>query len=174
MMFRSSLGLVSIIGIFLNLTACSFLPEHQFLKDGISVQVQADKELNTFSKEPHTLVVILYQFSEQGTFKAMLEDPAGVATLLEGGNFDKTVLAKNQLVIQPGESKKVLIDRVTGVRYLGVVAGYYIQQPGSIGRLIPFERQSKYIYFWRFFQSDPSETRLILRLGKDAIIGGLS
>ncbi|MEK6750401.1 MAG: type VI secretion system lipoprotein TssJ [Pseudomonadota bacterium] len=169
-------------GVFLLLAAnvffagCSMLPalpEVPFLKDGISISVKAEKDLNTFNREPHTLVVVVYQFSEQGTFRAMLEDPAGVATLLEGGIFDKIVLAKNKLVIQPGDKKKYFVDRVVGVRYIGVVAGYYIQQPGSIGRLIPFERKSNMIYFWRLFQSDPSETRLELMLGKDGIIGNI-
>lgn len=156
------------------LGGCSFLPtmpEVPFLKDGISVNVDAGKDLNSFNREPHTLIVVVYQLSERGTFNAMLEDPAGVSTLLEGGTFDKIVLAKNKLVIQPGDKKSILIDRVGGVQYLGVVAGYFVQQPGSIGRLVPFERQPKMLYFWRYFQTDPSETRLHLMLGRDGIVG---
>ncbi|MDH4273415.1 MAG: type VI secretion system lipoprotein TssJ [Gammaproteobacteria bacterium] len=168
--------LIAILTVNTLFAGCSMMPsmpEVPFLKDGIGINVKAEKDLNTFNREPHTLVVVVYQFSEQGTFRTMLEDPAGVATLLEGGTFDKTVMARNKLVVQPGEKKRVYIDRIAGVRYLGVVAGYYVQQPGSIGRMIPFERQSKLIYFWRWFQTDPSETRLELMLGRDGIVGNL-
>ena len=44
--------------------------------------------------------------------------------------FDPSVVGRDQLIVQPKEKKKVILDRVENTRWVGIVAGYYEPENG--------------------------------------------
>lgn len=101
----------------------------------------AAEDVNFYSNQAHTVYVVFYQLSEPNTFKQLLETPEGVGRLLEGKKLDPSFLSVRPLPVQPREGKQLKMDRVEGARYAAVVAGYYVQKPGSFSRLftVPIE-----------------------------------
>lgn len=108
-----------------------------YQKDAIVFELSALPELNRFNNQAHTVVVVFHLLSDPHTFHQSLESAAGIGRLLEGKRFDPSVLSARQIVIQPGESKSLVMDRVQGTRYVGVVGGFYNQQAQNFSRLYP-------------------------------------
>lgn len=156
------------------LGACSFSKkddEFAYGKDAILFDVKASKDLNTFNDQPHTLVVVVYQLADPNVFNQMIEEPDGVAKLLEAGAFDASVLSRRKFVVQPREQKKLHVDRAAGVRYLGVVAGYYSRRSQDFSRLMPMVINKKNSFFWNGKDKETADTIVDLNLGRSGIGG---
>ncbi len=159
------------------LSGCSFpkrgdgkLPEMPYMEKGIVLDVSATPDLNMFNEQPHTLVLVLYQLADPNAFNQMLGNFATLEQMLDGNDFDRSVLTWQRLVIQPGEKQKFTLDRVAGVRYLGIVTGYFSQSVAAISRLVSVEgAQKKKRFFWTKTVPQTVETRVQLMLGRSAI-----
>ncbi len=146
------------------LAGCASPKEIQYRERGLVVDIKATADVNWFYKQPHTIALVFYQLSEPNIFNQMLEDPEGVSVLLEGQSFDASVKSRRKLVIQPGESRVLTMDRAADVRYVGVVAGFYNRREGNFSRLYPAK-------LWKFIVwAGPRKTKLTLRLGKDGFL----
>lgn len=117
--------------------------------DVIAVTLTGSKDLNTFNNQSHTLVLVLYQLSQSSVFAQFLETPEGKAKLLSGESFDPSVLARRRVVLQPGETQQVVVDRAEGAKYLGAVAGYYNVQTQDMSRLVPVVRETTGMLSWK-------------------------
>ena len=137
-----------------------------YVKDAIGIKVIAAPDLNFFNNQSHTLVLVVYELSDPNVFKQMLESSEGVVQLLEGKQFDSTVLSRRRATVQPGEDTSFVMDQVEGARYVAVVAGFYSMQGSSnFSRLYPIELKGG------FFWSGGGPQMLIdLRLGRDGIM----
>jgi len=94
-------------------------------KEVINVVIKADPQLNRFERNPHALLLCLYQLKDPNGFSQLAQDRDGIPELLECSRFDATVVNAKQFVVQPGHELKVTRDRGEGARYIGIATGYY-------------------------------------------------
>jgi len=159
------------------LSGCSFpkrgdgkLSEMPYMEKGIVLDISATLDLNMFNEQPHTLVLVLYQLADPNAFNQMLGNFATLEQMLEGNDFDRSVLTWQRRVIQPGEKQKFTLDRAAGVRYLGIVTGYFSQSVVAISRLVAVEgAQKNKRFFWTKTVPQTVETRVQLVLGRSGI-----
>ncbi len=136
-----------------------------YVKDAIGINITAVPDLNFFNNQSHTLVLAVYELSDPNIYKQMLESSEGVVQLLEGKQFDATVLSRRRATVQPGESTSFVMDQVEGARYVAVVAGFYsMQGQSNFSRLYPIELKGG--YFW---SGGGPQMLIDLRLGRDGI-----
>jgi type VI secretion system VasD/TssJ family lipoprotein len=110
--------------------------------DLIAVTLTASKDLNTFNNQSHTLVLVLYQLTQSSVYAQFLDTPEGKSKLLAGESFDPSVLSRRRVVLQPGETQRIELDRMEGARYLAAVAGYYNVQTQDMSRVLPVVRET--------------------------------
>jgi type VI secretion system VasD/TssJ family lipoprotein len=126
-------GLIFVVaGLYALLSACSSgdhqaksSPTSGFEPGGIEIRYRADKMLNEFDNKAHTLVLVVYQLSDAALFQEFTLSNSGLKKLLASEHFDASAVFIKRYIIQPGESKKIILDRVENVRWIGLVAGYY-------------------------------------------------
>ena len=129
------------VGVALGLAACAGRApvridcDYGYQKDAIVFDLAASPDLNRFSNQAPSVVLVFHALSDPNSFNQLLESAEGVGRLLEGKRFDPSALSTRQVVVQPGETKKLVMDRVQGTRYVGVVAGFYNQQAQNFSRL---------------------------------------
>jgi type VI secretion system VasD/TssJ family lipoprotein len=109
-------------------------PVWSFQSQGIYIDYDADAKLNFFNDRPHTLVLVVYQMTATDAFNVLSITEEGLKTLLKAERFDPSVVGINNIIVQPGEKKTKVFDRVENAQWLGVVAGYYKLAPGQVHR----------------------------------------
>jgi len=136
-----------------------------YVKDAIGINITAASDLNFFNNQSHTLVLAVYELSDPNVYKQMLESSDGVVQLLEGKQFDATVLSRRRATVQPGENTSFVMDQVEGARYVAVVAGFYsMQGQSNFSRLYPIELKGG--FFWG---GGGPQMLIDLRLARDGI-----
>lgn len=145
---------------------------YPYAKEAIEVKLNAGSDLNKYSGQSHTVVVMLYQLSDPNIFNQMLETPESLSELLEGKRFDASVLSFRQVVVQPAEKKDIKLDRIEGARYVGVVGGFYNRQAKNFSRLhsIGVKKIKSFYFFEKGCAAD--NFSIDLELGSDGFIGG--
>jgi len=116
-------------------------PPPAFEAQGVVLGIQADPELNLVEGRPHTLFTVVYQLSAPNAFNALAKDPVGLQTLLQGAAFDPTVVSVDRFFLQPGESRRLPLDRAQNGCWLAVAAGYFARTPGSSTRILELPAQ---------------------------------
>lgn len=114
------------------------LPQWRYAREAIHLNIRADANLNLHEGKPHTLMICIYQLRRKSSFNSLAEEIDGRYKLLECQPFDATVASVKRLIIHPGDSLDLLLDRSEGARHLAIVAGYYLLQKKRIIRLIDF------------------------------------
>ena len=126
------------------------IPVWDFEPEGITIHYEADKLLNVFNDEPHTVVMIVYQLTGIDAFNNLVKNEDGLKKLLREESFDLTVLSIDRIIVQPEDTKTLVVDRAEKARWVGIVAGYYELIPGLVNHSfqIPFavERTGR---FWK-------------------------
>lgn len=113
-------------------------PDWAFAKEAIHLRVMADSQLNLHEGKSHTLMVCIYQLRSMTTFPTLTDEMSGRYKLLECEPYDSTVVAVKRLILHPGDNYTLLLDRASGARYLGLVAGYYLLEKRRIIRTVDF------------------------------------
>lgn len=111
-------------------------PQWIYAKDGITLHFKADNLLNMNDDNPHTLLVCLYQLRDKSMFEQLAGNEDGIYQLLDGESFGDSVSTVKRLFIQPKEDLSIVMDRLAGTRYLGIVAGYVVLQKERMIRII--------------------------------------
>ena len=138
-----------------------------YKEKGIVLDISAASDLNMLNEQPHALVLILYQLVDAHAFNQMLSNSATLEQMLDGNDFDRSVLTWQKLVIQPGEKQKFTLDRVAGVRHLGIVTNYFSQNVTAISRLVTVAvAQENKRFFWTKIIPQTAETKVQLVLGR--------
>ena len=116
------------------------IPAWNFEPEGITIHYKADKSLNVFNDEPHTVVMIVYQLTGIDAFNNLVKNEAGLKKLLLEESFDQTVVSIDRIIVQPEDAKTLVVDRGENARWIGIVAGYYELIPGlvNVTQKIPF------------------------------------
>ena len=130
-----------IILLFFTLGLCSCAsqplapPELAYEENAVKIHVKADPQLNLSAGKPHTLLVCVYQLRDPNAFNQFTDDQDGLYQLLECKPFGASVASSKKLFVQPGTEMTYNLDRAQGVRYVGVVAGYYLLDKDKMVRL---------------------------------------
>jgi type VI secretion system VasD/TssJ family lipoprotein len=98
-----------------------------YCERAINVSLKADPKLNLYQNTAHTLLVCLYELRDPNAFNQLMDEPNGLAKLMECGRFDPSVAYVKRIVVQPGKQINETLDRAEGAKYLTLVAGYYVK-----------------------------------------------
>lgn len=132
-----------LLGLSFLLSACSWgpvvtiPPEWQYEKEAVTLHVQADRNLNTFQRSSHALLLCVYHLRDLNAFNQLMSENDGLTRLLECSRFDPAVVLARQMVIQPGQELTETMDRPEGVRFVNVAAGYYNLKKDDVVRSFP-------------------------------------
>jgi len=120
-------------------------PQWSYEKDAVRLNLKADAKLNLDRGVPHTLVLCIYQLRDPNTFNRLSDNTEGIYKLLQGEAFDSSAVSAKRIIVHPGQSTTVLLDRAEGAKYVGVAAGYYNLEKNRMIRLydIPVVVESK-------------------------------
>ena len=135
----------------------SKVPETQtwlYETEAILMRISAQDELNVFEGVSHATLVKVIQLDNPKTFNRLRQDPFGLADMLTQAALDPSFLAEQQAYLMPSGSITLTLDREQGVRYIGILAGYY--------RLGEYKRVSRLIRIPAV--SESLETGLLTRL----------
>jgi type VI secretion system VasD/TssJ family lipoprotein len=111
-------------------------PQWTYEKDAVKIEIQADTLLNQDNGKAHTLSLCLYQLRDPNGFNQLSQDREGLYRLLECKLFDAGVASSKRLIVNPGETTTLVMDRAENAKYLAVAAGYYTIEKERIIRLI--------------------------------------
>lgn len=145
--------------------------DYGYAKDALSFRLAASPDLNLYNNQPHTVVLVFYSLSDPNSFNQLLESSDGIGRLLEGKRFDASALSPRQIVVQPGETKELVMDRVQGTRYVGVVGGFYNQQAQSFSRLYTVPTKKLTTLFGKEKACVTEPLAVELELGSDGFVG---
>ncbi|MDR2141033.1 MAG: type VI secretion lipoprotein TssJ [Deltaproteobacteria bacterium] len=120
----------------------------------IKIGLVASRDLNLTDGVPAALSLCLYQLSDLKWFQGNLSSPKGLSELLScpgvtaGETVPPGVVGAQRLLIQPGETQDLSLDRLAGARQVGVVGGFSsLTAPGVAGfLLIPVHENKKWIF----------------------------
>jgi type VI secretion system VasD/TssJ family lipoprotein len=137
----------------------------------ISIDLRSDPGLNLYEGAPHTLVLGIVQTIDPNLFKALLADETAVARLLATGQSTPPMTAVERVIIEPGRTRTVQVDRAQMAQYFGVIAGYYQLDPVRNARLfrIPVEVKSSGLIV-KTRTAVPAPQRVNLVLGSERIV----
>lgn len=153
------------------------MPEvkYDYEPDSIQLHLKADRRLNLFQNNSHSLSLCVYQLTDPNGFNLRIGEEEGLYELLECKRFDSSVATFKRLVIQPGEEVERKMDRGEGAKYVAVVAGYFTLQRDRIYLLreVPVVIEKKG-WFFRTKIHKPGVMNIDLLLGPQEIheIGG--
>lgn len=109
----------------------------KFEAEALKVRINPADDLNFYRNRSHTLVLGVYQLSDPNPFNDKRSTAAGLQQLLTEGLADPTIVAFKRVVVQPGKSQPIVLDRAEGAKQIGFVAGYYKLEADRVTRLIP-------------------------------------
>jgi type VI secretion system VasD/TssJ family lipoprotein len=146
------------------------IPEWPFEKDAIRIEIRADRDLNYHDDIPHTLLLCIYQVRETNAFNQLSRTEQGIYKLLECEPFDASVTTVKRLIVHPEEKTTLMLDRWSGTRHIGIVAGYFELDRNRITRVahIPVITQ-EHGFFKRTRTAHPGHLDAILDLGAQRI-----
>ncbi|MFH1019078.1 MAG: type VI secretion lipoprotein TssJ [Pseudomonadota bacterium] len=104
----------------------------------LTLNLEADKDLNLFEGFSHNVLLCTYQLTEPAPFQELAANPGGIRKLLECARFDPAVVHVERRFISPGQEISLVMDRAEGARHFGMVAGYNTLQPGLATTLYSF------------------------------------
>ncbi|WP_320823736.1 type VI secretion system lipoprotein TssJ [Reinekea sp.] len=118
----------------------SKMPETQawlYESEALLLRISAQDELNVFEGASHATVIKVIQLDNPKNFNRLRQDPFGLADMLTQAALDPSFIAEKQLYLMPGGSITLTLDREEGVRYVGILAGYYrLDEYKTVSRLI--------------------------------------
>ncbi|MEW6261651.1 MAG: type VI secretion lipoprotein TssJ [Thermodesulfobacteriota bacterium] len=118
------------------ITAEPGAPKYDYGSNAVILRLKADATLNQVDDQPHTLVLCVYQFSDPNAFQDLAKSKTGVIKLLNCQRFNEGVASVQKVILQPGESRNVILDRAEGAKFVGLAAGYFDLVPEKATRLI--------------------------------------
>lgn len=151
--------------------------------DAIRMRMIGAPQLNLYDQRPHSLVLKVFQLSDQKPFSDHRKTVFGLQQMLTNDKFDPAVVSVNRYIIQPGSDQVITLDRQKDARFVGIVAGFYNLDGKTSARLIripAFQDMSGkqgwlYTLSFGFFGGGalptprPAHLKMLLQLGTDHI-----
>lgn len=144
--------------------------EWPYKKNGIRLIFIADSNLNFSDGIAHTLHICFYQLRDPNAFNQLTSDHDGLLQLLECFLFDPGVTSFKELMVQPGQTLSVALDRAEGSKYVGIATGYdkIEKERMIIFRQIPVVVKRKGLMWWKKY-AEPDDLHLKIKLGSRQI-----
>jgi type VI secretion system VasD/TssJ family lipoprotein len=142
-----------------------------YARSAITINLRSDPKLNLYYGSPHTLVLAVAQVTDPNVFKTLLSDEIAVSRLLATGQGGPAMLAVDRLIVEPGRTQTVQLDRAQMAQYFGIIAGYYLLEPIQNARLfkIPVDvKSSGWVIKNR--TAAPAPQRVNIVLGADRLM----
>lgn len=111
-------------------------PQWAYERDAITLRFKADRILNMHEGAPHTLMLCVYQLTDDNILNQLASNEDGIYQLLDCEPFDSSVKNAKRLIIHPGQDLTFIMDRLAGTRKIGFVAGYSQLQKERIVRTL--------------------------------------
>ena len=96
-----------------------------FAQDALTFHVDAGHDLNWYDGNRHALTLAIFQLRSPNAFQQLVKSKFGIRNLLESDELENSFLARHLLPVQPGTWREIVLDRMEGTAYIGVVAGFY-------------------------------------------------
>lgn len=108
-----------------------------YKENAIQLRIDADRMLNRYGGEAHSLHLCMYQLRNPNEFNRLSSNEDGLYQLLDVncGFTDGSVANATPITVQPGERETYIYSRAEEARYVGFVAGYYNLEKERIVRL---------------------------------------
>ncbi|MCD8351719.1 MAG: type VI secretion system lipoprotein TssJ [Planctomycetaceae bacterium] len=130
----------------------------------MTLNLAVSDRVNCIDGNPASLVICVYQLDMRRDFDGLVDDPASFQRLLEGEKFSDSVLGRERYFLNPGENKRILIERRPGTRLLGLAAGYYNSSPQDASLVIVLPSAER-----RMLRPAPSPVVLDIEVGRDSL-----
>lgn len=101
-----------------------------YLHEGITINIKADSTLNRYEGKEHTLKLVVYQLTDNGSFLDLSKTSEGANRLLKADKFDPAVVGRDLLIVKPYENKRIVLGRVENAKWVGMIAGYFQPEGG--------------------------------------------
>lgn len=96
-----------------------------FGRDALTFDIKASSDLNWYDQNKHALTLAIFQLGSPNEFQQLVQSDFGIRYLLESDQLKNSFLSSQKLAIQPGTRRKVILDRMEGTTFIGVVGGFY-------------------------------------------------
>ena len=120
-----------ILAILILFLSCSPPPATDpfvFRNDAIQIDLRADHMLNAYDGETHSVKLAIYQLTDNVAFHERSKNDEGIRDLLRVHKFDQSVVSYEKFIVKPNDSRLLILDRIAGAKWIGIVAGYYSPQ----------------------------------------------
>jgi len=166
------------------LTACGShgsTPEQQALNnlkwnyagDAIELRLTADKDLNQYDGQAHTLLLVVTQFDQPNAFAAYTGSSLQLSNLLLMDSAPPGLIGLSRLFIEPGQSLKIQLPRLEGAKLIGISAGYAHLDPQRSARLYRIGVDvTSTGWLSKTWTATPKSLAVDLLLGPDALLHG--
>ncbi|MCD8140456.1 MAG: type VI secretion system lipoprotein TssJ [Planctomycetaceae bacterium] len=158
-----------LLGLSLACSSCSNDEKRQDMPNRTPAQIMTlnlavSDRVNCIDGNPASLVLCVYQLDMRRDFDGLVDDPAAFHRLLDGEKFADSVLGRERYFLNPGENKRILIERRPGARLLGLAAGYYDSLPQDASLVIVLPSAER-----RMLRPAPRPVVLDIEVGRDAL-----
>lgn len=130
----------------------------------MTLNLSVSDRVNCLGDRPASLVLSVYQLDVRRDFDGLVDDPASFPRLLEGEKFADSVLGRERYFLNPGENRRILIERRPGTRLLGLAAGYYDSSPQDSSLVVVLPSTER-----RLLRPRPGPVVLNIEVGPDKI-----
>jgi type VI secretion system VasD/TssJ family lipoprotein len=111
--------------------------EWLYESEALLLRFNAGETLNQFDFANHALTLKIIQLDNPKVFNQLRKDSFGITDMLTTTAMDPSFISEQQLFLLPSDDKTLVLDREEGVKYLGLLAGYYeLGQYKLVTRLI--------------------------------------
>ncbi|WP_027849242.1 type VI secretion system lipoprotein TssJ [Marinospirillum minutulum] len=156
----------------------------------IALHLKASNQLNTQAGEARTLVLKLIQMSSPAELDNYRSSSFRLADLMaaDSTQLSGDFLRESSVILAPGETKSLALDRVKGASYLVVLAGYFqmtddasvrlVSIPAVTGRTVSYVNKKRWWwpFAWRPFKGpvtspagDAARLKIWLEIGEERI-----
>lgn len=137
---------------------------------GIRLLIETTEDLNLTQNVPLGLTMCLYQLKDFTGMQNVVNALGGVDALLACNLEALTgAVGARLFTLQPGQREEVIMDRLEGGRYLGVVAGYAHLRPETSHAMQPFPLEEGRAGFFRTKVYSATPLDALIRLGADSV-----
>jgi len=170
---------VLLLGVLL--TACSSGPTPQqqalnelkwnYANDSIELTLTADKDLNPYDGQAHTLLLVVTQFAQPNAFSAYTGSSQQLSKLLLMSSAPPDLIGLTRLFIEPGQTRTVRLPRLEGAKMVGISAGYAHLDPQRSVKLYRIGVDvASTGFFSKTWTARPKTLAINLLLGPDALL----
>ncbi|MEC4684080.1 MAG: type VI secretion system lipoprotein TssJ [Nitrospirota bacterium] len=143
-----------------------------FQKEAITLEVQADPQLNWSDDRPHTMVIGVLELQNPNGFLPLVQNPDRAMETLAAGKKGPGILAVRRFIVTPGARQDLVIDRMRDAMYIGVITGYsrYAPETDIVLRSLPVRVKRSGLIF-RSNHYRPAQGFIQVLLGKRHLLG---